>query len=257
MGKGVSDSETTVRYPEYLEDAHKVHLEKVTTWVDSLVGVSPFTSYTSILSDVHDAFFGAGYIISDFPSLYDMYGKFMAGLDIEVLFDQIFTDSTQGTIIDNLVSVHAGILSDDVAQEAYPRFNTGLRDINSVMSSTFAVGRAMIEAQRVKEVSRFDAETRYRMIPVAVTRWQTHLQWNRDVINTYLKMLEGWVKVRSDLISQDFEMAEKDSMWPLRVLKHEGAAIGILTGATSTEEETPLWRHILSGVLGVASIFAL
>jgi hypothetical protein len=257
MGKGVTSSETVMHYPEYMEDAHHLHIDKVSAWVDLLVNNSPFTSYVSILDDVHDAFFGAGYVISDFPSLYDMFGKFMAGLDVEVLFDEIFEESTQGTIIDNLVSVHAGILSDDLEQEAFPRFATGLRDIGSVMSSSFIVGKAMIEAQRVKEVSRFDAETRYRMIPVAVRRWQTHLEWNREVINTYLKMLEGWVKVRMDLTSQDFEMAEKDSIWPLKVLGYEGTAIGILTGAVSSEQKEPLWRHILSGILGVASIFAL
>ena len=49
---------------------------------------SPYLDYEGIA--IEAAFFSAGYTIASFPSLYDMYGKFMAGLDVDTLFSQIF-----------------------------------------------------------------------------------------------------------------------------------------------------------------------
>ena len=75
-----SDTTTTVRYPQYVEEAHQSFLELVATYRDAAIDDSPFADWTDI--EYSDAFFGSGYTIASFPSLYDMYGKFLAGLDI-------------------------------------------------------------------------------------------------------------------------------------------------------------------------------
>src|SRR4030067_906846 len=137
MGGGGSSSsgKTEIRYAKYVEDHHKAFLDIVSSERASAIHSSPFTGYVYI--DYANAFFGLGYVISNFPSLYDMYGKFMAGLDIETLFTQILDDSINNSAIDNRVSVHAVDLEDDIIQNADPRLVTGMRDINSVIASSF------------------------------------------------------------------------------------------------------------------------
>jgi len=234
---GSGDSTTTVRFAPYIESYHENFLADMAFLVDYLddVGMSPYGVFTAW--DVEDAFFGVGYMISSFPSLYDMYGKFMAGLDVDALFDQIFLDSTSGPLITNLVSEQAVELSDDIEQVADPRFVTGMRDINSVVSSTFVVGRAMMETARTKALSKFDAELRYRMIPVAADRWKTHLMWNEAVPKLYAEMIKLYVSARMDAENHSLEIAAKHALWPITVNLHMGNALGALTGAKTVTED--------------------
>jgi len=235
-GGGSGSGTTTVRFAPYVESHHQQYLNWTAADVAAVKSASPFASFVDW--DVEDAFFGVGYMISSFPSLYDMYGKFMAGLDVDALFDQIFLDSTSGPLITNLVSEQAVELSDDIEQVADPRFVTGMRDINSVVSSTFVVGRAMMETARTKALSKFDAELRYRMIPVAADRWKTHLMWNEAVPKLYMEMIKLYVSARMDVEGHVSEFAAKDSLWPFQVLQYYGTALGALTGAKTTTTET-------------------
>lgn len=234
-------TETTVRFPPYLESAHKEFLDRARDYRDSLLddmdaNGSPWGNYT--FRDIEISFFGSGYIIDSFPSLYDMYGKFMAGLDVEVLFDQALEDTINNPTIDNLASAEATRLSDDLTEEAYPRFQCGMRDINSVLSSTFVVGMAMMETGRTKALARFDAEIRYRLYPIIVERWRGHLDWNRAVIDVYAQIMKLYYSCRIDMDNHFFDIRSKDKLWPLTLLQFHMAALGAVTGPHDARTET-------------------
>jgi len=256
-GGGKSAEASTVRFAPYIEEHHSAFLDKVAEERAVVVDSSPYSGYTDI--DIELAFFGSGYVISSFPSLWDMYGKFMAGLDVDVLFDEIFLDTTTGAIVTDLVSEQAVELSDDLEQVALPRFETGMRDINAVVSSTFVVGRALMESARTKALSKFDAELRYRLIPVAADRWKTHLEWNKSVIETYAQLIKFYFMSKMDTDNQNYEMAAKDALWPFTVLRYEGEALGALTGAKDIKDAaaaTPA-QKALGGALSGASAGAM
>ena len=169
-GGGGAPANTTnqqyIRYAPYIETRHSdflttVYKERLTAIEDG----SPFADYTDV--EVNDAFFGAGYLIASFPSLYDMYGKFMAGLDIEVLWSQIFEDTVNSSVVDDLVAAEGALLDDDIEASSLPRLQTGMRDINSVVSSSFVIGKALIEDARTKSISKFSAQLKYNLIPAA------------------------------------------------------------------------------------------
>ena len=258
MGGLSPQTENRIRYPPYQEDHHIVLLDEVTAARIAATPNSPYADYDPMETEIEAALYGAGYIISDFPSLYDMFGKFMAGLDVDALFDQIFADSTSGAIISNLISEHAGTLSDDLENDALPRFVTGLRDINSVMSSTFVVGKAMMETQREKEVSKFAAQTKYNMIPVAVDRWKKHLDWNEDVIKRYLEVMKQAVNTQTEVRDHDMSVAAADTLWPLSLLiNYEAKAVGAISNAVTETESIPVWKEIVGAagtVIGGALI---
>lgn len=237
-GKGGSDSSKSsseIRFAPYIERHHRDFLEKMQTRVESGLDDSPFSGYETI--DIDPAFFGTGYVLSSFPSLYDMYGKFMAGLDIEVLFDQAFEHSTEGAVINNLVSAKASLLSEDIENEAEPRFALGMRDINSVVSSSFVIGRELLESRRIKELNKFDAEIRYKMIAVAADRWKTHLEWNKAVVSSYAEILKLYIAGSMDMNNHNYEVAARDKLWPFTVLEYYRAAVGALSGARSESSE--------------------
>lgn len=278
MGKKSKNSSGRVRFPEYLEERHHQYIDRVKEDVERVKVLSPYSEFTDI--DIGDAFFGAGYVLSSFPSLYDMYGKFMAGLDIEYLFNQAFTDTTNGAIVHNLVSEQAAILSDDLANEIIPRYEVGMRDINAVVSGTFVVGKAMLERKRTQELSRFDSEIRYKMIPVAVERWKTHLEWNKQVVTTYAEIVKFYFMAVLDVDGYNYEMHAKDLLWPFTVYDFERLALsavgspgggtgigtagasrgakvigGAMAGAASGAMVGGPWGAAVGGVLGLAAGF--
>lgn len=232
---GGGDQETTVRYAPYVESRHNSFLTAIATYRESTTGDSPFEGYEDIVLDV--SFFGTGYTIASFPSLYDMYGKFMAGLDIDALYSQIFEDTVNASEIADLVSAEAALLDDDIESNILPRFQTGMRDINSVMASTFPVGKAMIEDTRLKALAKFSAELKYRMIPVVTDRWKTHLEWNKATIMTYAEIMKLYFSSKMDVEDFNYTMAAKDRLWPFTVLDYERAALGALQGATKTNSD--------------------
>jgi len=234
-GGGGSNTTTQVEIPEYLRSAHESFISDIRSEVANAKYASPYTDYPPI--DVDVAFFGTGYILSSFPSLYDMYGKFMAGLDVEALFKQEFKDTTEGSIINDLISAQATELSDDLENEVIPRYETGMRDINSVISGTFVVGKAMLERKRMQELSKFGAETKYKMIPVAVDRWKSVLEWNKQITITYAEIIRLYFSAAVDIDSHNYEMRAKNTLWPFTVLDFERAAIGAATVGGNTRTE--------------------
>jgi hypothetical protein len=233
MGGGGGDipEEQThiIRYAPYIESHHQQFLNIVANKRDAIIDESPYEGYTAITYE--DAFFGSGYTLASFPSIYDMFGKFMAGLDIDSLFTQILNDSLSNVAIDNAVSAHAIELSDDIEQNASPRLVTGLRDINSVLSSSFIVGKAMLETARIKALSKYSADLDKAMIPIANERWKTHLGWNTSVISMYGELMKLYFTAAMDLDNHNYGMVAKDRLWPFTVLDYVRACLGALQGA--------------------------
>ena len=258
-GGGGGDSKTEIRYAGYIEEKHKDFLNTLAAQRENDIDNSPFTGYTEL--EVDDAFFGTGYLISSFPSLYDMYGKFMAGLDIDVLYGQIFEDTVNAPEINNLVSAEAVMMDDDIDMNVLPRFQTGMRDINSVMSSSYVCGRAAIEDARVKALSRFSAELKYRMIPVVTDRWRTHLDWNRHTVMLYAEIMRTYYQVKTNVEEHFYNIQELDAKWPWTVLGQERAGLGALQGAKTSDSEYRKkmgWQETvgtIAAVVGMAAMF--
>lgn len=255
---GGGDSETTVRYAGYVEAKHSDFLAAIQAYRVTAIPLSPYSGYSDI--EYSDAFFGAGYMISSFPSLYDMYGKFVAGLDVEALFTQILDDSVNNAAINNLVSAHATELEDDIIQNADPRFVTGLRDINSVMASSFIIGRAVIESTRVKAISKYDAGLRMSMLQVATNRWQQHLDWNKAVVMNYAELIKFYFSVAMDVDNHNLSMETKNRLWPFTILEYERAALGALQGAMNTKTDVggaSQTQKAIGGALGGAAAGAM
>lgn len=253
-GGGGGDSQTTVRYAPYVEEKHTAFLTEVQTRRIAAIDDSPFASVDTFLID--DSFFGANYVMSDFPSLYDMYGKFMAGLDIDQLYTQILENSVNAPEINDLVSAEAAFMDDDINENSLPRFSLGARDINSVMSSSFVMGKASIERTRMKTLSRFSAELKYRMLTVAADRWKTHLNWNMQTVMQYAKIMQLYIASKIDIEDYNQSVEAKDTLWPFTVLEYERAALGALQGASNSNSKvagsSDLARAVSGGLTGAA-----
>jgi hypothetical protein len=257
-GGGGGDSQTTIRYAGYVESQHANFLATVMAHRNSTIALSPFASYTDI--EVDSAFFGTGYLISSFPSLYDMYGKFMAGLDVESLWSQIFEGTVNSPEVSSLVVAEGALLDDDIETNSIPRLQTGMRDINAVMGSSYVIGRAIIEDARVKSIAKYSAELKYHLIPVASSRWSTHLEWNKGVVGVYAEIMKLYYSTKIDVDEINYSMVAKHRLWPFTVLDFERAALGALQGAINSKTDVAgasTASKVIGGALSGAAMGAM
>ena len=265
--KGGGSSESTVRWAPYVEAAHIELIENYQTyrtWAlvpDPIKGLynwdysgglisSPFRDFVPL--DIEDIFFGTGLDVSSIDPIYDKYDQLITQLDLNASFNAIFADTVNGTVIDNLVSAQATKLSDDLEQVAYPRFECGLRDINSVISTSFTMGRAVMEQGRTKALAAYDAELRYRLLPLVVERWKATIDWNKLSFDEYVNTLKFYVTLKDELDSHTMEIRSKNSLWVFTILEYERGAAAALAGpqtATNEVKGASKGQQIAGGVM--------
>ena len=242
-GKGGGSSESTIRWAPYVEAAHIELIEQYQDWrtwrisqdLNGEMIYSPYKYYTNI--DIDTAFFGAGLDLSSITALYDVYEQLITNLDLTASFNSIFADVVNGAVIDDLVSAEASQLSDDLEQVAYPRFECGLRDINSVISTSFVMGRAVMEQGRTKAIARFSAEMRYRLLPLVIERWKATIDWNKVSLEAYANILKFYLTMKEELEKHQMDIGVRNSLWPFTILEYERAACAALAGPQTTHTE--------------------
>jgi len=249
---------TTIQYEHHIVDHHTRLMNSAEVDYEDLRYESPYDNYTDI--DVDVAFFGTGYLISSFPSLYDMYGKFMAGVDIESLWDTVLNGTIGAAEIGNLTAAEGLLLSDEIESNVLPRFEEGMRDINAVQTSSFVIGKSLIEAERIKNLAKFDAELRYRMVPVAVEKWKTHLQWRESVVRSYAEIVKLYFSAKMDITEYNYSMAARDTLWPFTVTEYYRTVVGTLNGAQESRSDTKgtsTTAKVIGGALSGAAAGAM
>jgi len=248
---GSSKQTSTVRYAPYVEEHHTMFLERIDYHVLMNIHNSPHARLKPFTVD--EGFLGVGYVLSEFPALFDMFGKFMAGLDIEVLADQMVYAAVNTEVISDLVSAEAAILNDHVDTKILPKFLTGMRDINAVLSSSFVMGKANIAESQTKAIEKYSGELRYRMLPIAHARWERHLAWNQSVISSYASIMQLFLAARLDNRSFNQNFKVRDTLWPFTILDFQRAALGALQGASNSMTSIEGGETSqLSGVVGGA-----
>lgn len=262
---GSGSSDNTVRYAEYFEGAHKAILNhtgqdvpsnSVIDAFNAAFNSSPYGGAANVV--VRDAFFTSGYVIENYPSLWDMFGKFMAGVDVHVLWAQTFNGISTSPEINAAVAAQAAYLDDDINSNVLTRFHAGMRNINAVQSSAFINGRALIEDGRVKAINKFASEIRLRALDLSADMWKAHLKWNESVISTFTTMFKLYYATELDVDKQKMDMADHDARFNLSLFEYVRAMLGVVSGAQGTvpPKEASTGAKALSGALGGASMGA-
>lgn len=237
-----------IRYAPHIEQAHKrlidasggVVIAKSAFGIfNELVGQSVYKDYEKY--DIDDAFFGRvpgdpdrTYEMRNFPSLYDMFGKFMAGLDVHVLWSDVYEDTVHGPEIAAAVSSQAELLDNEVRTKVLPAFLAGMRDINAIQSTTFVIGKAVIADSQVRQMNEFQSRIRLSAIELSGQLWRSHLDWSKGVIAIYLEMTKLYYATRLDVDTKQLEYAVNDKMWDMNLLDEPTKVLGILNGAAAT-----------------------
>lgn len=236
---GSSGSSSEVRFAPYLEAAHQQALSEFWTVFAYTKGASPYGDYEQI--DIDEGFFGIRtddpsltYEIKNYPSLWDMFGKFMAGLDIHDLWSDVYDDILRGPELENAVQAQSVMLQDEIDTNVVPKFVAGMRDINSVNSSAFIIGKSIIQDAHVREINSFSSKLRITAFTTSAEMWSNHLNWSRGVIASYAEIFKLYYATRLDMDRANLEYPAKDAMWDINLFDHARGILGALSGSPAS-----------------------
>jgi hypothetical protein len=74
----------------------------------------------------------------------------------------IATDLASAARITDATNTFGDVINDQINSDVLPRFEAGMRDINAVMSSSFVIGRSVIEGMRDRDVAKFQADMYFK-----------------------------------------------------------------------------------------------
>lgn len=252
MGSKTSDK-YMIRYSPYVEIKHDSFLNIIRSFRDQTMEYSdsPYFNFTVVDSD--DAFFGAGYVLSNFPSLHDMFGKFMAGLDIDNLFSKMFESSLVIPEIDALTETNLSLVDDNIVKDLIPQFVLSMRSLNAVVSSSFIIGKAVLEERRAKLNAILSADFRYLLIPDITKRWIDSLNQKKRVIFSYAFIIKLQFLAKHDIDRYNYRLLARHALWPFAVLEYERAALAALQGDPRIPKKRVRGRSTISKGLSVMS----
>lgn len=258
-GGGGGGSAGKVEFPAYIETIHSKWLDHTATdavtnsVVDELntaVSGNPWTGATP-----YDPSTDITAMLAELATLDTQVGLMLSGTGLDTLMSSILSD----TWVTDEVDAFADRLDAQLAADVYPRFEAGMRDINAVVSSAFAIGRSMIEDGRNREVSQFNAQMQgSTKLNAAVNLIQITLQEYRALAHMTAEMYRLKVDWEHQETTQGYEFDEADARFPLEMFQFASNVLAAPQGAASyvpkRQEGIGKGQAAMSGAMAGASI---
>jgi len=242
-----SDQVTTIRFAPYIESRHASAIDRSVAAREAVINDSPYAAYAAVSAD--NAFFSLGFQLSSFPSLYDTFGKNLAGLDIDSLFSSALSDKMAST--EEAVESELAIIDDSINQAQEEKI--AARDLNATNGSTFIIAQANIESDRIKKTTEFRLAIKYSLIPGIVSTWNKTLSWDKSLVTKYAESLRDYYLCKISADETGYRKTTEDAMWPVNVLGFERDMLAAMTGSRASRVMTERERSTVSKALLVAS----
>lgn len=252
---GSSDSVSTektvqVRFAPYIEYKHESCLDTVTSIRKQIINESPYDGITYF--DLSDALYAYGKTLQDITPMYNVFGKYMASIDISLTYDGAFTSVMCKGEIDELLNAESIRYDLDVMIDKIVKYKLNMRLVNSIMTSSYAVGLSAIESEKLTLMSKISLELRGQQIPCVKINFTSALDYFQQNAKLYAKNLQMILSLED--ITRAFNDTEryKNSLWPFSVLQFEATVIGTLRGRASYQKD--ILKRSRSGLSTVLSI---
>ena len=235
MGGSSSSSKKsiTIRYAEYIEVKYNKFLEDAWEYVQDTQDTPP--TYDGLGEYILDSFIGAGLFLSSYPAMYDMYGKFMAGLDIEDIWARTFRDRMTASEIGELADATID-LDTDINTKVMDKFLLDARNLGVVGSSSFAIEKVKIEKSFFYKTSAYRKEVQFARIDDS-TIFDNILNWQNKVQTNYARCMKLFLHCMSLSDASTYDHEARKTLWPLSVSNDYGHYLGLYAGAVRIVQE--------------------
>lgn len=231
---GGGGSSGAISYPQAMENTLTQWLNYTTvdaidksmaTLMNEAVGNSPFTGETAYDPDVEIAAFIAQ--LADFNAKVDLLSS---GTGLDTLISNVLDESR----IDDAVDEYTADFDAQLTTDVYPRFETGMRDINAVVSSAFVIGRANIEEGRGREVGKFSAALHMKAFgDDAIQVIGMKLEYEKAVAHATAEMNRLKITAKKEETDKQLDIDDADAKWDMETFQYGGNLMASIAGGTA------------------------
>lgn len=286
-GGGGGGGAGVVDYPTHMKTWHSMALDH--TGVDSLtssmtdimnaaIGSDPFTGEVAYDPDAQLAAMLAK--ITSHEAIVNALDEGVDWLNFTVIADGAISFITPVPAADAEIDADVLAFGDQLdvqlTNTVYPRFEAGMRDINAVVSSAFAIGRTVIEEGRNIEVAKHASGLRIKAFILKDTILADNIK-DKNTLNTNLVMKgasdmllamanrvqfqqgithmlieANRIKIvaKKEEVDTNLEIDESAATWDLNVFQHGANLLASIGGGTMVPNERK--KSTASSVIGGA-----
>ena len=251
-GSGVVD------YPDYMKTFHEGVLgtgamagETLTAAMAAAYGSSPWAAEVSYDPDTELVD-----MIAAPDTLQTMVDLLSSGTGLDTLISSILDEAR----IDTAVDEYAADLDARLASEILPRFEAGMRDINAVSSSAFAIGRALIEENQDRQVAKFSSTVHMKAFSDdAIQVIGLKLQYQQLVSTMIADVNRIKIVAKKEETDTNLKIDEHDALWDLEVFQHGANMLVAIGGGTANPKgkEPSQMQSVLGGAMSGAAAGAM
>ncbi len=154
-------------------------------------------------------------------------------------------------------------MDDNVAIRILPRFRRGMQDINAVVSSSFTIGEAIIEAFQARDVAKYSTaiyldnnNKKLNATDQMMQMMARRIAWKESYTRLLVEAKRIKIVAKKEQLEADAQIDEHDAKWDLEVFQYGGnllAAIGGGTAVPNMAGKNKAMSAIGGGMAGAAA----
>lgn len=257
QAKGGSGGSGESDWPTYMKTAHRWALSGdgseylshgISYYIETLIDNPPYMDY---LPNVMDDMFG------ERPTT--VFNIFDTNLNMDVVevFNNINLSVSTSPAHEALLNAEIDLMNDDLDGTVLPRFQTGMRDMQCVMTSAFSIGQAMIEAKKNLAVANLIATHNKELLHLSSQLFQQYLEWHKRLVDHAIEAARIYAAGKFDETKFINEANVKSYLWNLELYQYFGAVLASISGtspiSTSGSSSNSTAGNAIGGALSGAA----
>ena len=273
-GSSVGD----MNWPDYMKGHHDRILDRLQDIEESAQYFNPFLFDSAIsvfnpdnlIDDLYRKVTNYSDKINAIENRYFLSGNLIVKYTEDFCEDFLGTDIDE--YIDDAVNATGAFLSADIESSVLPRFKAGMRDINAVQSSSFILGIANIEAERVRNLASFDATLRTKSVidykPMQIASIQQSQQMGmsvdslmadhqKSITHAYSETKRMGALLKNEQQERSSVEREAYRRWPSEAMIYQSNALAGMSGGVPTPAKKSKVATALGGAISGAATGAM
>lgn len=269
---GSGGSSGRVDYPDYMKTFHNAMLDHtgVDTPTSSFVDIfnaalsnNPFTSAAAYDPDTE---------LDAMDTAVAAFSSPVNGISWLTDWDSAMEQAVESAdrlvepSVADAVDAYGDVYDDDLALKVIPAFEGGMRNIGAVMTSSFAVGKAIIYGMRDRDVARFQEDLRVRLklqhaelavdsAKVIVSMLVDQAKLEGQLANLSVEVERLKIVAKDEEASENLTIDEADALWDMKLIQYGSNLLAGISGGTavSPQDKPSKTASVLGGALSGAA----
>ena len=225
--------------------------EDMTVAMVAALGASPYT-----LVDAYDPDADLVDMIAAPDVLQTLVTLLSTGTTLDTLIGEILDHAR----IDTAVTEFAADFDARLVADVLPRFHAGMRDINAVVSSSFVIGRALIEENQDRQVAKYSAGIHMKAFSDdAIQVIGLKLQYQQAASMMISDVNRIKIVAKKEEAATNMELDSADALWDLQVFQYGANLLASGGGGTAvpSSNRPSQSQSVLGGAMSGAAAGAM